>query len=468
MYHNVNSKQHSDTKVTDYNYETLESEISSITGNGRPTKRKNMQKGQRMRTAYTEMCAIDSLMNLIRASGFIKFSEQHKRCDHKELCAVCIIRSAICKCELSKAQKGYVELPEIRHNLWIFLGPYYCGLCCMPFETEEDESIHKKTVDKHRYYDALKGLSLKKVFDNFLRNISGIDSIVDKFQLILSCTACEKNINKSDLGYVILSQGKKSLAENFVHTINLMVNNHSQESTECQHESFTYKDLPENLIFLMSPESIETIDEKILLQNSIYHFKGQISFHDGPPSKHFYTRIKKGTKYFKMDELQCTEKDKIGNPKKTMMLIYAKNEDDESMDINDLESKLTSFIYDKKHLQFFRETKKEVKERRAQISREKYKQDAIAREKKKESQKVYEKTKYNEDEAEREKKRNHKKFMRKQNMMKMKLQRRKNLNMKIKDIMKMKMQGRKKKNHKKFMRKQNMIKMKPSGTGKEN
>ena len=66
------------------------------------------------------------------------------------------------------------------------------------------------------------------------------------------------------------------------------------------------------------------------------------------------------------------------------------------------------------------------------------------------------------------KKRNHKKFMRKQNMMKMKLQRRKNLNMKIKDIMKMKMQGRKKKNHKKFMRKQNMIKMKPSGTGKEN
>ena len=404
MYDNVNSKQHSDTKVTDYNYETLESEISSITGNGRPTKRKNVQKGQRMRTAYTEMCAIDSLMNLIRASGFIKFSEQHERCDHKELCAVCIIRSAICKCELSKAQKGYVELPEIRHNLWIFLGPYYCGLCCMPFETEEDESIHKKTVDKHRYYDALKGLSLKKVFDNFLRNISGIDSIVDKFQLILSCTACEKNINKSDLGYVILSQGKKSLAENFVHTINSMVNNHSQESTECQHESFTYKDLPENLIFLMSPESIETIDEKILLQNSIYHFKGQISFHDGPPSKHFYTRIKKGTKYFKMDELQCTEKDKIGNPKKTMMLIYAKNEDDESMDINDLESKLTSFIYDKKHLQFFRETKKEVKERRAQISREKYKQDAIAREKKKESQKVYEKTKYNEDEDAREKK----------------------------------------------------------------
>ena len=404
MYDNVNSKQHSDTEVIDYNYETLESKISSITGNGRPTKRKNMDKGQRMRTAYTEMCAIDSLMNLIRATGFITFAEKHKKCDHKELCAVCIIRSAICKCELSKSQKGYVELPEIRHNLWIFLGPYYCGLCCMPFETEEDESIHKKTVDKHRYYDALKGLSLKKVFDNFLRNISGIDSIVDKFQLILSCTACEQNINKSDLGYVILSEGKKSLAENFVHTINSMVNNHSQESTECQHESFTYKDLPENLIFLMSPESIETIDEKILLQNSIYHFKGQISFHDGPPSKHFYTRIKKGTKYFKMDELQCTEKDKIGNPKKTMMLIYAKNEDDESMDINDLENKLTSFIYDKKHLQFFRETKKEVKERRAQISREKYKQDAIAREKKKESQKVYEKTKYNEDEAAKEKK----------------------------------------------------------------
>ena len=42
MYDNVNSKQHSDTEVIDYNYETLESKISSITGNGRPTKRKNM------------------------------------------------------------------------------------------------------------------------------------------------------------------------------------------------------------------------------------------------------------------------------------------------------------------------------------------------------------------------------------------------------------------------------------------
>ena len=163
------------------------------------------------------------MINLIRSSGFLKFVENHAKCDHKEACAVCIIRSALAKCEISKSPKGYVELPEIRHNLWIFLGPFYCSECCMSFESQEEETNHKKTVDKHSYYKAFNALSLKKVFDHFLTNIRGIDSVAEKFLLKLSCTVCYKNVNRSDLGYVILSQGKKSLAESFVHSINSMV-----------------------------------------------------------------------------------------------------------------------------------------------------------------------------------------------------------------------------------------------------
>ena len=161
---------------------------------------------------------------------------------------------------------------------------------------------------------------------------------------------------------------------------------------------------------MMNPSSITEIDQTLLLSNSIYHFMGQISFNEGLPFNHFYTRIKEGDKYYKMDGKQCNERLQTGNANKTMLLLYRKHDANNTTYRKDLETYSEAYIYDKKSLQYFWENKDEIKMKRADKKKEKYNQETGARKKKKECQKEYEKQKYHIPEEREKKKESQKEY----------------------------------------------------------
>ena len=227
--------------ILHYDHDMLESELLSITGNGKapnkkinkntkkktstttdPTKNKNLIK---KKTAFNGICAIDSVINLLRASSFLQFTSKHTKCDHKALCAVCIIRSALLKCEYSRTLKSYVELPEILNNLWIFLGPNYCTKCFLIFTNQEEEAIHR-IADDHSVIHSMQ--SLKRVLDNFLSNMSDMDTLIDYFCLDLSCSVCSETMNKN--GYMILGKGMNRSEEVILQTISAMFDTHTHKN----------------------------------------------------------------------------------------------------------------------------------------------------------------------------------------------------------------------------------------------
>ena len=82
----------------------------------------NVKSSDVQKPAYTGFCTIDAILNISRVLGFEDEISKHGLCNHKLRCKKCIYRSAICKMKYGKGNRPYIEIPEIRHNMDIFLG----------------------------------------------------------------------------------------------------------------------------------------------------------------------------------------------------------------------------------------------------------------------------------------------------------------------------------------------------------
>ena len=82
----------------------------------------NVKSSDVQKPAYTGFCTIDAILNISRVIGFEDEISKHGLCNHKLRCKKCIYRSAICKMKYGKGNRPYIEIPEIRHNMDIFLG----------------------------------------------------------------------------------------------------------------------------------------------------------------------------------------------------------------------------------------------------------------------------------------------------------------------------------------------------------
>ena len=138
VYENNKSNQMLDNETS-----ILENEIESYCGDGKPEKNKsNKPKELNMKAAFTGICTVDSIINLFRCTAFFDNIIGHNLCNHKENCSTCILRSALCKSNVGKGVNKFVEVPEIKHNLRIFLGENHCPQCFVRFGTEEEKLIH--------------------------------------------------------------------------------------------------------------------------------------------------------------------------------------------------------------------------------------------------------------------------------------------------------------------------------------
>ena len=96
--------------------------------------------------AFTGFCTIDAILNISRVIGFEDEIRNHELCDPKLKCKKCIYRSSICKMKSGKGNRTYIEIPEIRHNMDIFLGLFYCMKCFESFDSEEELENHEKRL----------------------------------------------------------------------------------------------------------------------------------------------------------------------------------------------------------------------------------------------------------------------------------------------------------------------------------
>ena len=96
-----------------------------------------------MKPVNSGINTIDAICNALCCIDYPETIQHHELCNPKERCSQCILRSAICKAELGKGVKKFVLVPEINHNLDIFLGQNFCSECFQQFENEEEKLVHK-------------------------------------------------------------------------------------------------------------------------------------------------------------------------------------------------------------------------------------------------------------------------------------------------------------------------------------
>ena len=106
-----------ETQREKFNNEIISSYKGMAKKNATNVKSSDVQK-----PAYTGFCTIDAILNISRVIGFEDEISKHGLCNHKLRCKKCIYRSAICKIKSAKGKRTYIEIPEIRHNMDIFLG----------------------------------------------------------------------------------------------------------------------------------------------------------------------------------------------------------------------------------------------------------------------------------------------------------------------------------------------------------
>ena len=106
-----------ETQREKFNNEIISSYKGMAKKNATNVKSSDVQK-----PAYTGFCTIDAILNISRVIGFEDEISKHGLCNHKLRCKKCIYRSAICKMAAGKGNRTYIEMPEIRHNMDIFLG----------------------------------------------------------------------------------------------------------------------------------------------------------------------------------------------------------------------------------------------------------------------------------------------------------------------------------------------------------
>ena len=124
--------------------------LQNYQGNGPKKKTKEIPGCGKVKPAYTadNLCTIDSIVNMFLCMDYISTIENHTLCHHKERCAKCILRSAICKTRLATGVKKYVSIPEITYNLQIFLGQHFCPKCKERFYCEGDKKKHMTKITK--------------------------------------------------------------------------------------------------------------------------------------------------------------------------------------------------------------------------------------------------------------------------------------------------------------------------------
>ena len=121
--------------------EDLETQVASVCGKGGEKKKgKQLMDGEKMKSAFNDICTVDALVNLFRCTDYLDVMKNHDLCNHVEKCSACILRSAICKTELGKGVA--VGTPEIIHNLTMFLGEIYCPECLTSYSNKEDQIMH--------------------------------------------------------------------------------------------------------------------------------------------------------------------------------------------------------------------------------------------------------------------------------------------------------------------------------------
>ena len=181
--------------------------------------------------SFTGFCTIDAIMNVSRVIGFEQEHEieGHSLCDHKLRCKKCIYRSGICKLISGKGRKTFVELPEIVHNIDLFLGDMYCRHCLECFNSQEDYEKHGKKCSHPK-----KPLAIRRCLDNLFLNID----LMDWMKLSIICSVCGCEMNDNHQMYLILNSERKDLGAAFDDTLKSLINMHQLKHNACSDGSF--------------------------------------------------------------------------------------------------------------------------------------------------------------------------------------------------------------------------------------
>ena len=203
--------------------------INSYKGMGKQTKKPNAKTSFVQKPAFTGFCAIDAILNISRVMGFEEEMEDHPLCDPKLKCKKCIYRSAICKVKSGKGNRSYIEVPEIRHNMDLFLGDHFCPICLESFDTKEESKKHKKEL-----MHIIKPQPMKRSLENLMSSLN----LFNWMKLSLTCTVCEEEMNTKQEGYVILNGQWQRLDSAFGDTIKSIINAHHLKQEACAVGSF--------------------------------------------------------------------------------------------------------------------------------------------------------------------------------------------------------------------------------------
>ena len=136
----------------------------------------------------------------------------------------------------------------------------------------------------------------------------------------------------------------------------------------------------------MKLRSIENFNKVFIVGNRNYNLAAQISYYNSDlidsNNNHFYSRVKIGDHYYKMDGKNSTTKDRSANPDKVIFALYKVNGGTETVEEN------LNYIYDTKALAFFRRSTEKYKETDRKSKRTKY-QEPDEKERKKEYHKKW-------------------------------------------------------------------------------
>ena len=135
-------------------------------------------------------------------------------------------------------------------------------------------------------------------------------------------------------------------------------------------EHINFECFHQTLLLLMKLRSIVNFNKSFITGNRIYNLAAQISYHNGDmidfSKNHFYSRVKIGDHYYKMDGKNSITKERSANPDKVILALYKVNGSTETVEEN------LNKIYDAKALAFFRRSTEKYKETDRLAKRTKY------------------------------------------------------------------------------------------------
>ena len=289
--------------------ETLDTLLQGYKGRGKVNKNTSTVS---LKTGYTGLCSIDGLLNLFRNSELINI--EHKLCDHKARCALCIVRSALLKIETSTEKKKFVKLQEIEKNLKIFLGKSYCHTCYGPIV---QSASHSCPLIKPAE------ISLKNILETFLSQ----PNVTQSFNMDIICKTCSLNINPFSEGYFKvqeMSQDVGKLSERINEMLHHIQKVHGEKSMKCGGSKITLKNFPRNLLVMMPIKTLKEFQKMLEFGEHKYFYAGHINYNTGLLTNHFTTTsVTKEGGFVEYSGKEC----KIiqePNVSKSVLMLYTK------------------------------------------------------------------------------------------------------------------------------------------------